>query len=276
LHVTSSLRKRKKRTGTRNLQNDSSKTIHAVVYSSSVTVWCLESDCTMAADTVARATSNLSKREYLQVTAETEAPIASANITSAPVIIPSISTPAPMIPQSTTASPTMRPSPSPVTDKPTSTAPVTDVPTGPVGSVLLPLKDRDEECVEDEPCERCSGSCSDHSGCQAGLLCFQRRGYELIPGCEGPGRPGRSYCYDPFVDGLTTEELLSNKDDKDENCDKKDRCDKCRGDCDEDEDCEKNLLCFKRSDFRPVPGCAGQGTSGTDYCFDPNDIDGEY
>ena len=45
------------------------------------------------------------------------------------------------------------------------------------------------------------------------------------------------------------------------------------GDCDEDEDCENGLFCYRRNAFETVPGCAGQGSSGTDYCFDPADLE---
>ena len=62
-----------------------------------------------------------------------------------------------------------------------------------------------------------------------------------------------------------------------EACDKKDACGKCRGDCDEDEDCDKDLFCYRRTAYELVPGCAGQGVAGTDYCFDPNDLpDGDF
>lgn len=119
-----------------------------------------------------------------------------------------------------------------------------------------------------------TGSCIGDAECGVGLLCFHCRGYDFVPGCEGPGLPAQSYCYDPFVDGLTVNELLSIKDN---NRDKKDRCAKCSGDCDEDEDCDKNLICFKRTGFEPVTGCAGQGTFGTEYCFNPDDIEtGDY
>ena len=49
-----------------------------------------------------------------------------------------------------------------------------------------------------------------------------------------------------------------------------------KGDCDEDEDCEKGLFCYRRSEFEMVPGCAGQGSEGTDYCFDPVDLGGDF
>eukprot|EP00931_Biecheleriopsis_adriatica_P070627 TRINITY_DN4440_c0_g1_i2.p1 TRINITY_DN4440_c0_g1~~TRINITY_DN4440_c0_g1_i2.p1 ORF type:complete len:295 (+),score=34.63 TRINITY_DN4440_c0_g1_i2:45-929(+) len=40
----------------------------------------------------------------------------------------------------------------------------------------------------------------------------------------------------------------------------------CQGDCDKDSDCAGDLVCFKRSGYRAVPGCPGNGKSGWDYC----------
>ena len=45
----------------------------------------------------------------------------------------------------------------------------------------------------------------------------------------------------------------------------------CEGDCDSDDDCTGDLLCFLRSDSTAVPGCESGGDgdiSGYDYCFD--------
>jgi hypothetical protein len=48
---------------------------------------------------------------------------------------------------------------------------------------------------------------------------------------------------------------------------------KCSGDCDDDDDCKGNLLCFKRKGDEDVPGCGdgSDGKDGADYCYDPND-----
>ena len=45
---------------------------------------------------------------------------------------------------------------------------------------------------------------------------------------------------------------------------------RCEGDCDEDDDCAEDLVCFKRDDFEEVYGCSGAGESGTDYCYEPD------
>ena len=39
-------------------------------------------------------------------------------------------------------------------------------------------------------------------------------------------------------------------------------CQECEGDCDNDDDCVGDLICFKRNGFTPVPGCEGAGKEG--------------
>ena len=46
-------------------------------------------------------------------------------------------------------------------------------------------------------------------------------------------------------------------------------CFPSKGDCDKDEHCEGDLICFKRDGFEPVFGCEGDGDDGTDYCTEP-------
>jgi len=42
----------------------------------------------------------------------------------------------------------------------------------------------------------------------------------------------------------------------------------CEGDCDNDNDCKGDLVCFTRDGdgTEAVPGCLGQGKPGDDYC----------
>ena len=110
-----------------------------------------------------------------------------------------------------------------------------------------------------------SGTCFADDACEEGLFCFQRMGYEIVPGCLGPGIPAQSYCYDPFDDplaiGLNGADLLGfNENSK---CNEKSPCEKCRGECNDDEGCVEGLFCYRRNGFEPVPGCAGQ--VGRDY-----------
>lgn len=43
----------------------------------------------------------------------------------------------------------------------------------------------------------------------------------------------------------------------------------CQADCDDDDECSGDLICFQRSDTEPVPGCVGNGADfdGKDFCI---------
>ena len=51
------------------------------------------------------------------------------------------------------------------------------------------------------------------------------------------------------------------------------KLDKCQGDCDSDDDCAGDLLCFQRNKrtTTSVLGCRGTASGGFDYCVDEND-----
>ena len=56
--------------------------------------------------------------------------------------------------------------------------------------------------------------------------------------------------------------------------------DNCQGDCDNDDDCNGDLICWQRGNAgtNPIPGCTGDllaidtanNDPGIDYCYDPN------
>ena len=50
----------------------------------------------------------------------------------------------------------------------------------------------------------------------------------------------------------------------------------CQGDCDDDDECSGDLVCFDRSDSTPVPGCSGDNSnwSGRDFCTTKGAVDG--
>ena len=41
----------------------------------------------------------------------------------------------------------------------------------------------------------------------------------------------------------------------------------CEGDCDDDSDCAKGLVCLQRDEDKIVPGCKGNPIGGWDYCI---------
>ena len=43
----------------------------------------------------------------------------------------------------------------------------------------------------------------------------------------------------------------------------------CIGECDADSQCASGLKCFQRAGHTAVPGCAGSGVAGWDYCYKP-------
>lgn len=46
----------------------------------------------------------------------------------------------------------------------------------------------------------------------------------------------------------------------------------CQGDCDRDQECEGDLVCYERNGVMRVPGCLGQGAADRDYCTHPQFI----
>lgn len=42
----------------------------------------------------------------------------------------------------------------------------------------------------------------------------------------------------------------------------------CEGDCDTDNDCVNDLVCYQRDGFSKVPSCEGNGKKDLDYCIE--------
>ncbi len=121
-------------------------------------------------------------------------------------------------------------------------------------------------------CGECEGDCDSDSDCKDGLLCLQRSGTELVPGCSEAGGVldmfQKDICYRPIelelVGNPCNDEFESGN------------CQVCTGDCDYDSDCEGEMRCADRSEDRDevenVPGCVwGEGSEdlqagGTDFC----------
>jgi len=59
-------------------------------------------------------------------------------------------------------------------------------------------------------------------------------------------------------------------------CTSGDKCAKCQGDCDSDDDCTGTLRCFMRYSGEHVPGCEETNAVDprTDFCYDPTDAIG--
>ncbi|KAL7486420.1 hypothetical protein ACHAW6_012022 [Cyclotella cf. meneghiniana] len=59
------------------------------------------------------------------------------------------------------------------------------------------LTTMDMRCSNNYPCGKCQGDCNNDSDCDRNLYCYQRFGFELIPGCAGQGTYQYDYCFDP-------------------------------------------------------------------------------
>ena len=86
-------------------------------------------------------------------------------------------------------------------------------------------------------------------------MCYTHNGEEPVPGCIGRGISGANYC----ADRPPTKLLYRGSNPADP-------LGVCEGDCDGDENCEGDLICFQRDGSEPVPGCNGMGARGGDYC----------
>jgi hypothetical protein len=107
----------------------------------------------------------------------------------------------------------------------------------------------------------CEGDCDNSAECEGDLECFDRDGFEPVPGCRGNGEYGYDYCVLPGRVPLVD---FGSKPDW--------KLGRCQGDCDDDEDCEGSLMCFQRSGDKHVPGCKGPGEPDYDYCVNLNDL----
>ena len=121
----------------------------------------------------------------------------------------------------------------------------------------LVLVGDDSEPESAFPLLQCQGDCDDNSDCTGDLECYYRNGTELVPGCTGDGESGKDYCFVPDLviagDDSTPESAFP--------------LGRCEGDCDDDDDCAEGLQCFDRDNNEAVPGCAGLGKYGKDYCY---------
>jgi hypothetical protein len=211
-------------------------TNHTIIYSTSVIVDCIVSDCNTAPGLVQNVIDE-SQEDVVQADGQFETTTVSTSIDAVDEVDMVDVSPAETTPQPIdntdqvdtvdtidaaveTLAPTSIPTKAPVTGPPTESP--TYLPT--LGGIQ-PLDDAD--CSESSPCGACWGSCSSDNDCAGDLLCFKRTYFEMITGCEGPGRQGQSYCYNAFADGLTKDDLLTTKDMKcgDNNYD----CGKCEG-----------------------------------------------
>jgi beta-lactamase superfamily II metal-dependent hydrolase len=117
----------------------------------------------------------------------------------------------------------------------------------------------DNRCSSSCKCDEDEGDCDSDADCKSGLQCPQNS-------WENP--PGHDVCYNPGDDDSGNDNTLSIIGDNGSPSSAF-PLGLCEGDCDRDSDCDgtKGLECYERTGTEPVPGCAGRGISGKDYCY---------
>ena len=158
-------------------------------------------------------------------------------------------------------------------------------PLSPVNPSTLRL--RNEECSDNNKCDVCEGDCDSDQQCRGDLKCFQRNGVQAVPGCMGSGTSGSDYCYEPTTAPVTatnnpqvttggsgatlTNTAMTNIFGRlrGPGCSRNRPCGLCHGDCDNDDECAGNLICYQKAGPGNVPGCSGYDVSNSDFCVPP-------
>ena len=117
------------------------------------------------------------------------------------------------------------------------------------------------------PLQMCEGDCDDDNDCAGDLICFQRNGGMDVPGCQGSDDSTIDYCTSPqfSINAPSVLAHVGNNGQPEDAFPLK----ACQGDCDNDEECKGELVCFHRNGGEEVPGCEGNDVSTVDYCISP-------
>jgi len=109
------------------------------------------------------------------------------------------------------------------------------------------------------PLNLCEGDCDSDDECMGSFVCYQRDYYFPSPGCSGvPENSRDDYCVAPPLKDNGWNPVLP--------------LGLCEGDCDSNDECMGDLVCFLRNNYEPVPMCSGGSggdRSGYDYCIMP-------
>ena len=111
---------------------------------------------------------------------------------------------------------------------------------------------------DDELLADCRGDCDSSDDCESGLVCYQRSGFDAMPGCKGEPHYDTDYCLDT-TRNFNKLVFLGQKG----------PFGRCSGDSDSDSDCVGTLRCFQRDgEVNNVPGCPGRAVDNVDYCYE--------
>mmetsp|Transcript_23666 Transcript_23666/g.35029 ORF Transcript_23666/g.35029 Transcript_23666/m.35029 type:complete len:613 (-) Transcript_23666:111-1949(-) len=201
------------------------------------------------------------------------------------VVVPTME---PVTPTTSTATPTMVSQ----TDLPTVATTLSPTKAQTNLPPAIPLVNPVRDCTSGDPCGRCEGDCDSDSQCEGTLVCFQKdkgeENVDAVGGCLGDDQSRTDWCTLPVFVGRddevpaptpqTTPMPPSSSSSGNEiplvkpvrECSKENKCKRCEGDCDKDEQCEGSLICFQRDKGlrgqQAVPGCIGHDLSRTDWC----------
>jgi len=113
--------------------------------------------------------------------------------------------------------------------------------------------------------DMCQGDCNDDNDCQGNMKCFENISGDssVPPGCGGSAVPSADYCYSPAAvpdNGNNLQWLGWDATDLTE----------CQGDCDNDNDCQGNLVCFHEDKPGDCDGTVHENILKGDYCGNSN------
>mmetsp|Transcript_25296 Transcript_25296/g.50648 ORF Transcript_25296/g.50648 Transcript_25296/m.50648 type:complete len:889 (+) Transcript_25296:36-2702(+) len=177
-------------------------------------------------------------------------------VTPPPTPVPTNAVTPPVTPEPTngvTPNPTSLATPNPTNAPPP--------PTPPTSTLQLVFTDTG---APPNPLPECHGDCDDDSQCEGSLVCFQRSGTEVVPGCTGTATSGADFCAVRATQNTVW--LKGDNGSPSANF----PLGLCEGDCDSDANCQPGLICKQRTGTEPIPNCIGVPEPGEDYCYDPN------
>jgi len=120
----------------------------------------------------------------------------------------------------------------------------------------------------------CMGHCVNDTSCRGSFSCFQNTNDAVPPGCHGTVTSGMNYCYDASNSWPTPSPAWTTAapepalEDLGWYISANDLpLDECQGDCDSDDECDGDLVCYQSDYGDTVPGCSGTASNNYQYCY---------
>lgn len=112
----------------------------------------------------------------------------------------------------------------------------------------------DNSCLGQESCYDADGTIGSNS-CITDYSCQDHSG-DIPSNCPSVEAMNAGLCIPLTTVGMNPTDALG----------------QCEGDCDKNDDCNDDLVCYFRNGDTPIPGCGGDGISNYDYCVDLGSI----